>query len=212
MKQTKEILKQLESQYANIDYYNILVDKIEENVNSNPDISIESCKSLLEGLSKFIWKQIDITYDPIIADKMEFHPLVRQAVNKLGNLNEDIEVDFVNKVNKLIVSIGEVRNKRGDISHGKLSPKEYISDAQFSNLIMSITDNILYYILHCFSKVTPSKDLEYEDNPDFNLKLDVENIFGLLSYSKALFDQDIEAYKQELLAYQDSLEKEEHDS
>ncbi len=210
MKKTKEMLKQLESQYINIDYYYILVDKIEENVNSNPDISIESCKSLLEGISKFIWRQIDSNYDPEIADQMEFQPLVRQAVNKLGDLNEDIEVDFVNKVNKLIVSIGEVRNKRGDISHGKLSPKEYFSDAHFSNLIMSITDNMLYYILHCFSKVTPVKEIKYEDNTDFNSKLDTENSFGLLSYSKALFNQDIEAYKQELLAYQDSLEKEEN--
>ncbi|BBE20666.1 hypothetical protein AQPE_4860 [Aquipluma nitroreducens] len=206
MRQTKEILTQLENRYINIDYYYTIIEKIEENVNLNPDIAIESCKALLEGLSKFIWKQIDNSYDSVVADKMDFHPLVRQAVTKLGDFNEDIEVDFVNKVNKLIVSIGEVRNKRGDISHGKLSPKEYMSDAQFSNLIVNITDNMLYYILHCFSKVVLAKELEYEDNPDFNEKLDNENAFGYLSYSKALFVQDIEAYKQELLNHLDLIE------
>jgi hypothetical protein len=206
MKQTKEILNRLENQYSNIDYYYTIIEKIEENVNTNPDIAIESCKALLEGMSKFIWKQIDNSYDPMVIDKMDFQPLVKQAVSKLGEFNEDIEVDFVNKVNKLIVSIGEVRNKRGDISHGKLSPKEYISDAQFSNLVMNITDNMLYYILHCFSKVTPVKELVYEDNPDFNEKLDKENVYGFLSYSKALFDQDIEAYKQELLNNLDLVE------
>jgi hypothetical protein len=206
LKQTKDILKLLESQYSNIDYYNSIVEKIEENVDGNPDIAIESCKSLLEGMAKFIWKQIDISYDSVSVDNMGFPQLVKQAVNKLSDLNEDIEVDFVNKVNKLIVSIGEVRNKRGDISHGKLSPKEYLSDGQFSNLVMNITDNMLYYILHCFSKVKTIKELEYEDNPDFNEKLDEENPLGFLSYSKALFDQDHIDYEQRLEVYLDEKE------
>jgi hypothetical protein len=59
MKQTKNILKQLESQYFNIEYYHTIVNKIEENVDSNPDIAIESCKSLFEGLGKFIILNID---------------------------------------------------------------------------------------------------------------------------------------------------------
>lgn len=206
MKQTKDILKALESRYTNIDYYQTIIQKIEENVESHPDISIESCKALLEGLSKFIWKQIDLSYDALIADKMDFHPVVRQAMTKLADLNEDIELDFVNKVNKLIVSIGEVRNKRGDISHGKLSPKEYFSDSQFAYLVMNITDNMLYYVLHSFSKVSLIKELEYEDNPEFNEWLDSENPIGNLSYSKALFDQDPVAYEQELENYLDAKE------
>lgn len=206
MRQTKDILKLLEGRYSNIDYYQSIIQKIEENVESHPDISIESCKALLEGLSKFIWKQIDISYDALVADKMDFHPVVRQAMTKLADLNEDIELDFVNKVNKLIVSIGEVRNKRGDISHGKLSPKEYFSDSQFAQLVMNITDNMLYYILHSFSKVSVIKELEYEDNLDFNEWLDNENPFGSLSYSKALFDQDTVAYEEELQNYLETKE------
>ena len=209
MKQTRDILKQLEAEYSNIEYYNVIVDKIERNINDNPDIAIESCKALLEGLSKFVWKQVDPSYDSLVADKMDFHPLVRQSINKLAALNEDLEVDFVNKVNKLIVSIGEVRNKRGDISHGKLSPKAYFSDAHFSNLVVSITDNMLYYILHCFSQLEITKELQYEDNQEFNEKLDSENEFGFLSYSKALFEQDQVAYEQELQDYFDTKETEE---
>lgn len=211
MKQTKDILKQLEIQYSNIEYYYVIVEKIERNVDVNPDIAIESCKSLLEGLSKFIWKQIDAAYDPLIADKMDFHPLVKQMANKLSDFNEDMEVDFVNKVNKLIVSIGEVRNRRGDISHGRLSPKEYFSDTHFSNLVMNITDSMLSYILHCFSKVSVVKELEYDDNPEFNEKMDTENPFGFLSYSQALFDQDQVAYEQELQDYLDTKETAEID-
>ncbi len=211
MKQTKEILYALESRYRNIQYYQALIEKIEDNVDSNPDMSIESCKALLEGLSKFIWKQIDGSYDPLVADKMDFHPVVRQAMTKLAEYNEDIELDFVNKVNKLIVSIGEVRNKRGDISHGKLSPKEYFSDSQFSNLVMNITDNMLYYVLHSFSKVSLIKVLDYEDNPDFNEQLDSENPLGFLSYSRALFDQEPVTYQEELQNYLDIKETAEID-
>lgn len=211
MKQTATILKQLEERYNNIEYYNLLVSKIERNVNENPDIAIESCKALLEGLAKFIWNQVDSTYDSVAADKMDFHPLVRQSMNKLAELNEDIEIDFVNKVNKLIVSIGEIRNRRGDISHGKLSPKAYFSDIQFANLVVNITDNMLHYVLHCFSKVEAIKELAYEDNPDFNEKLDSENDFGYLSYSKALFEQDQVAYEQELQDYLDTQETAEID-
>lgn len=211
MKQTKDILKALESRYTNIDYYQTIIEKIEENVDSNPDISIESCKALLEGLSKFIWKQIDLSYDATVADKMDFHPVVRQAMTKLADYNEDIELDFVNKVNKLIVSIGEVRNKRGDISHGKLSPKEYFSDSQFSNLVMNITDNMLYYVLHSFSKVAIAKELEYEDHKEFNEWFDSENPLGFLSYSRALFDQEPVTYQEELQNYLDSKETAEID-
>jgi len=186
---------------------NVLL-KIEENVNTNPDIAIESSKALIEGISKFILKQIDTNYDSITIDKTDFHPLVKQAMSQLSRFNEDVEIDFINKANKLIVSIGEVRNKRGDISHGKLSPKENFSDEHFSNLVVSMTDSLLFYILNCFSNIEIQKELEYEDNPEFNEKLDIDNDFGFLSYSKALFDQDIEAYKQELLEHQDELETE----
>lgn len=211
MKQTKNILKLLEEQYRNIDYYNLIVEKIESNVNENPDIAIESCKSLLEGLSKFIWKQIDISYDAAVVDKMDFQPIVKQSLNKLATLHEDIEIDFVNKVNKLIVSIGDVRNKRGDISHGRLSPKDYFSDVNFANLVMNITDNMLYYILLCFSKVATVKEIVYDDYPDFNDKLDTENDFGYLSYSKALFEQDPTAYELELQEFLDNKEIEQAD-
>lgn len=206
MKQTKEILNQLKNQYTNIDYYNIIIEKIEENVNSNPDISIESCKSLLEGISKFILKQIDAAYDAEKINGLDFQPLVKHSMTKLSQLNQDIEIDFINKTNKLIVSIGDVRNKRGDISHGKLSPKDLFSDINFSNLVMNMTDSLMFYILNCFSKVQPVRELKYEDNPEFNENLDSSNAFGILSYSRALYDQDPVAYEEELQNYLDKKE------
>ena len=203
MKQTKEILSHLEKSYSNIDYYYTIVEKIENNVNNRPDVSIESCKSLIEGISKFIWRQLDNGYDNIRVDKKDFPDIFKKSIAMLALHSEIIEEDFVRRSCALIQAIGEIRNKRGDISHGKLSPKEILSDVHFSNLIMQMTDGLMFYILHCFSAIIVQKKLDFDDNPEFNEWLDEENSFGILKYSKALFDQDIVAYEQELINYTD---------
>jgi len=206
MKQTKEILTQLEAAYANIDYYHLIVNKIENNVSINPDISIESCKSLIEGISKFIWRQLDAGYDGVKIDKMDLPDIFKKFVIVFSSRCDFIETDFIRRSSSLIQTISEIRNKRGDISHGKLAPKGTVSDTHFSNLVMHMTDGLVYYLLNCFSRIEIQTELQFEDNPGFNAWLDEENKFGTLSYSKALFDQDIEAYKQELLSYLDLLE------
>jgi hypothetical protein len=201
MKQTKVILKTLENNYSNIDYYNLIVDKIEKNVDNNPDISIESCKSLIEGISKFILKQLDNTYDP--NKFLDLQPLFKKALASISTYNKNTEDDFTNRTCALVHLIGEIRSKRGDISHGKLAPKEFNSNSIFSKLVMDITDSLLFYVLTCFSQVQVVKVLEFKDNPEFNQWLDEENPFGNLSYSRALFDQDSVAYEQELINYKD---------
>jgi hypothetical protein len=102
--------------------------------------------------------------------------------------------------------IGNIRNDRGDISHGRLSPKPEQSDTHFSNFVMALTDSFASYLLISFSKVSITKELEYEDNIDFNEWLDNENPLGNLSYSKALFTQDQVAYEEELENYLDDKE------
>ena len=206
MKQTKEILGHLEKTYSNIDYYYLIVEKIENNVESKPDVSIESSKSLIEGVSKFIWRQLDSGYDNERVDKLDFPEIFKKSTAALAEHSAFMETVFVRRASALIQSISEIRNKRGDISHGRLSPKVILSDAHFSNLIMQMTDGLVYYLLSCFSGVEIQKELEFKDNEEFNEWLDGENRFGNLSYSKALFEQDIEAYKQELLTYLDATE------
>lgn len=204
MKLTKEVLAKLEITYKNIDYYYSIIDVIETKVEVAPDISIESCKSLIEGISKFTLRQLDIKYNSSEVDGLDFHKLFKRSISNLAIHCEDIESDFVLRSNSLIHLIGEIRNRRGDISHGKLAPKEISSDFLFSTLVMQMTDCLVYYILNCFSKIEMQKKIEYEDNQEFNEWLDESNQFGLLkSYSKALFEQDEVAYEQELLNYLD---------
>lgn len=206
MKQTKGILQKIEETHQDVDYYYSIIEIIESNVDINPDISIESCKSLMEGISKFTLKQLDRGYDCHCVDKLEFQPLFKKSLSKLAEYSDSLEQDFVVRASSLIQLIGEIRNKRGDISHGKLAPKEIYSEKLFSNLVMQITDGLVFYILNCFLSIEPRKEIQYNEFSEFNERLDEMNPIRNLSYSKALFEQDIVAYKQELSDYLESLE------
>jgi len=203
MKQLKEIINKLEKKYSDIDYYYSIIELIEKNLELNPDISIEGCKSLLEGLSKFIIKQIDSNSDSKQIDKMDFHGVFKLSIAKISNYCDFFEEDFVTRACSIIHLLGEIRNKRGDISHGKLSPKAYNSNVLFSTLVVQITDSLASYILICFSNLEFEKDLVYSDNELLNEWLDEQYPELTISYSKGLFEQDIEAYKQELFDFQD---------
>ncbi|MBL0235682.1 MAG: abortive infection family protein [Saprospiraceae bacterium] len=201
MKQTKNILKQLETQYLNIEYYHTIVEKIEENVLSNPDIAIESCKSLFEGLGKFIILNIDKSLNFNVVDNFKYKRAISKAVELLETRDPEFESDFSKKLLDVLDLIGNIRNDRGDISHGRLAPKPETSDNHFSNFVMVLTDSFASYLLISFSRMSVPKELAYEDNTEFNKWLDNENPIGNLSYSKALFDQDQVAYEEELENY-----------
>lgn len=198
MQLVKKTFDEAKKKYEDISYYEILVDKIEKNINSNPDIAIESCKSLIEGLSKFFLKELDNTYKSDDIDDLDFSPLFKKALMALSEHNQDIEVDFLNRSGSLIHSIGQLRNKRGDISHGRLSPKEQASSLQFSKLVCLITEGVVVFLLENFLLIDLSykDEINYDDNKDFNQMLDDYNPMPLisLSYSKALFDQEKETY------------------
>lgn len=201
MKQTSEILKSLESQYFNIDYYHTIVGIIEENVIVNPDIAIESCKSLFEGLGKFIILNTDNSLSFGIVDNFKFKRAISKAVELLEKKDPEFESDFSKRLLEVLDFLGNVRNDRGDISHGRLAPKPVKSDSHFSSFIMTLTDSFASYLLISFSRVSVSKELKYDDNAEFNEWFDSENPLGNLSYSKAMFDQDPVAYEQELEDY-----------
>jgi hypothetical protein len=202
MKQTKEILDQLKNEFNNIEYYNVIVKTIEENVNTNPDIAIESCKSLFEGIGKFIILSLDNSLSFDVVEKFKYKRAIAKAIELLEKRHLEFESDFSNKLIDTLEVIGNIRNDRGDVSHGRLSPKPIHSTSIFSNCIMTLTDSFVSYLLISFSKVELIKKMEYEDNPEFNEWLDENNQFGLLkSYSKALFEQDKVAYEQELIDY-----------
>jgi hypothetical protein len=209
MKSVRTLIETNSKKYEHFAYYETIIDKIEQNIISQPDICIECCKSLIEGLSKTILKNLDATISDKQLKNMDFMPLFQRAINKLAEY-EEIEFNFIDKSSKLVESIGIIRNERGDISHGRAIPKVIVSTPQLSGLIMQVTEALAFYVLEHFFRIDLSytQELKYEDNMNFNLWLDESNPIGNLSYSRALFDQDNVSYFEELLEFQTEQEEE----
>ncbi|MFD1259040.1 type I restriction endonuclease subunit R [Entomomonas asaccharolytica] len=188
------------------EYFSIIDEKIE----TSPDIAIEACKSLLEAIAKNILFRLSATYKDDTSIKLP--TLFNNATQSLCEKNDETEKDFVKRINQLIHFIGEIRNDRGIICHGRVLPLEAKSTIALAKSIKSITDGIAsYYIEHFCVIDLEYKDLiEYEDNEEFNNYLDEENPIenSKILYSKALYDYDYDAYYQELLDYQNEKQAE----
>jgi hypothetical protein len=212
-------------------YYIKMMKKAEQHLKSQPDICIEICKSLIEGVSK----TIILHYEPEIELKklnsMDMSPLTKKACQFLRQDINVIEDEFVRRVSSTVEFLGSLRNERGDISHGKQVPKPASSNDKLSTVIFQVTSGLLIYMLDGFfdaktqarlatAVVQPTQDeeeggapdlpvVEYDANPDFNSSLDQQYPYeGKLSYSFGLFSLYYEDYVIGLEEYQDSLESE----
>lgn len=203
MQLVRTLISQNNEKHEHFAYYEGIIDVIEQKIESHPDICIESCKSLIEGVSKTIIKRLDVTANDADLNKMDVMPLFKRAANKLAEYDKELEPDFINRTASLIQNFGQVRNERGDISHGRAAPKEVYSSPQFSNLVARVTEALSFYVLeHFFRLQLPDQtEILYEDNSDFNEMLDTANPLGSLSFSKALFDQDKVSYSEQLIDY-----------
>lgn len=194
---TQQLLDHLPQRFSSFDYYQIVVSKIVGNQRDNPDIAIESCKSLIEGLSKSILRHTDKSYRDSQRPTEELSPLFKKAVNAMAARGANIEESLTKSVGNFIHQLGSVRNERGDISHGKSAPKLIASSPHLAAMVIQATDGLVSFLLHelfaiDLSDFTP---LAYNDNPDFNNYLDeLYQIEGGLSYSRALFDQEQVGY------------------
>ncbi len=196
--------------YANdwLSEFNTILAEIEDNVEDEPDITIESCKSLLESIAKTILIQIDPTFSEGDATKIEFGPLMKKVKEKLVEVSSESEEVLMTSMVTLAVQYSVIRNKRGDISHGRILPKVNRSSINLAKSAKSFTDGFASYLLHLFFSLdlTYKSPLKYEDNPDFNDELDSTNPINGILYSKALYEQDFIAYEEALEEYKSLLE------
>jgi hypothetical protein len=201
----KEILQKNEGKYPDFKYYFLHISKIESNLFLNPDIAIETCKSLIEGISKSILNRIDNTFN----EKLEttgnraksVQQLFKRALEKIAEQNEKFEQGFVHSSGQIINITSEIRTERGDISHGKSAPKEISSTPQFAVMISKMTDIILGYVLEHFFQIDLSykEKLAYdsESMTSFNNWLDESVDFPIAKakYSHLLFEYDYDEYE-----------------
>lgn len=210
MELVKNIIYENTDRYNHLDYYFRIIESIEKNETSNPDISIESCKSLIEGVSKFILQYLDEANDKSQINKMDFTEVFKKSFTELSKYKE-IDTTLINRIGGVIKWLAEIRNARGDISHGKLAPKDDESSARLSSLVKHTTEGLVFYLLDNFLSLDLSykEQLKYEDNEKFNQLLDDETpLPSYISYSKALFEQDNLAYVDRLDEYNLEIEEE----
>ena len=187
-----------------LEYYGSLCDVVEKYVEEKPDVTIETCKSVIEGISKLAIHLL--TQEPLHKlNSSNFVDLFRQAFNEIRvRNNSEIEFDeiIVKRFGSAIGYLAEIRNKHGDISHGKASLKEQKNDADFAEMVIGITDSIGTYMLRKLDQLLTDYKIEYSQNEAFNQYLDdLYPMDGYVRYSRALYEQDHSAYGEQLAEY-----------
>ncbi|MDD2174974.1 abortive infection family protein [Glaesserella parasuis] len=180
------------------------ISEIENNIYRNPVLSVELCKSLSEGICKTILTDKGVS----IPDK--FPNLVSTTLSHL-NVDNHPDARHIKELSKRLGSvlhyIAEIRNDCNYASHGQdIGHKPVSSDLAL--FVTHTTNAILGFILHFYivtGDYQRGERIRYEDYKEFNDYLDEvyeSNMGKIISFSRALFDQDIEAYKEEFLEYQ----------
>ncbi|TDE43191.1 hypothetical protein E0I26_11295 [Flavobacterium rhamnosiphilum] len=178
MELTKQAIQKHKQAIDGLDGYIIIASEIEDNVTLNPDIAIEACKSLIEGLCKkalellsdeykttksvrkncdnnlpFLVKQ---AFENIYRNKFEIdihnalYKIIRSKVKIDKFINTSAEIIFEN-TKEAILKISVIRDNRGDICHGRIYPKKDESEVHLAKSIASITDGICSFMINEFS-------------------------------------------------------------
>jgi hypothetical protein len=206
-----ELIERHADENSELRYYIPIIEKAERNEEQHPDICIECCASIFQGVSKTIVNRLEpLTLD----DKAQFENesiqrQVKRALRCLAASDSLVELGFPVAVENLVRVLGELRNDRGDISHGRAVPKELQSDRSLARLVLNVTESVVRYMLASYFALKPERTFipPYDENEKFNALLDEANpIPGKLIYSRALYDQFPEDYVIQLKDYNDEVE------
>jgi hypothetical protein len=185
------------------------VQRIEAYTDDDPAFIVENSKALIESICKTILRDANEPFE----NNININQLVSKALKYLGALEQNIK--FARALITMAQAMGELRNSFGTVSHGKsideLDQESPITSAT-SQFLVSITDNLVCYILRVYHHEHPQRNeprLGYTDNDEFNAYLDELYEKVLIANneylaSEVLFNMDPTAYKAELADYKQS--------
>lgn len=209
MQTVKELIERYSGQNSEFLYYIPIIEEAERNEVEHPDITIECCSALFQGISKSIVHRLDPTCDRIAFEGETLPQQVKAAMRCLRDNDDAFEDMFVRNCETLARNIGSLRSARGDISHGRAVPKELQSDRSLARLVLNFSEAMLRYILASFFALQqqPEEEVAYDSSPDFNDFLDEQyDLGGKPLYSLALYQQYREDYFIRLQSYLDDQE------
>lgn len=194
----ESIVAGFSDEFPEFQYYLKHAKEIKGHEETHPDITIECCTSLLQGLSKSICYRLDPTIDRKAFEKGTIEYQVKTAFKLIGSASDVVEIALPQACSTVARLAGELRNMRGDISHGKAVPKEIESDASLARLALDVTEALSRYML-CHLMLLTEPKLRYEENIELNQILDdIGEPIGSTPFSLLLFTHDIDAYVFEL--------------
>ena len=197
----EKIVEAYAADYPEFEYYLKHVQEIRNNEESFPDITIECCASLLQGISKSIVYRLDPAVDrkTFEVGKLEFQ--VKEAFRMIEGASDVVEIALPRACSTVARIAGEIRNARGDISHGKAVPKELESDASLARLALDVTEALTRYLFAHLIRLD-DKEILYSEFPDLNAELDERGPrIGLTPFSRLLFEHDFAAYEDAVDRY-----------
>ncbi|MGO3719359.1 MAG: hypothetical protein ACTJGD_08500 [Mesonia hippocampi] len=208
MEKTRAVITANLSSFKEFEYYFSIIDIAEESVNEKPDVTIDCCKSLIEGVSKSILITLDSNYNKNnkLVDGVKALKLFDKAIKLISKYDQSLigkETEFLSKSRELVDIIINIRNNRGEISHGKFTPKpnEIISTSEFGLFVINLTDSIISFMLKILFQIDipKSERLVYdeEEMEAYNIWLDDSTDFPIkkAKYSQLLYENDYDEYE-----------------
>lgn len=211
MQSLKDLIERHSSEESDFRYYIPIIEEAERNEIEHPDICIECCTSLFQGVSKSIVYRIDAGCDRVAFENLSVQQQVKQALRALRQNDDVVEEAFPVAAENLARVAGTLRNTRGDISHGRATPKELQSDRSLARVVLNVSEALLRYMLASYFGMRPEIEpiIEYDAHPAFNSSLDDEYpLEGKPLYSLALYQQFYEDYRIQLAEFIDGQQTE----
>ena len=208
MEKTRAVISANIDSFKEFEYYFSIIEIAEDSVNKKPDVTIDCCKSLIEGVSKSILIRLDNNYSENnkLVDRPSAIKLFNKSIKLIAKFDNSLigkEIDFLQKSKDLVDTIINIRNDRGDISHGKFTPKpdEIISTSEFAVFVINLTDSIISFMLKILFQIdipkTSKLDYEGTEMQVYNNWLDENTDFPIkkAKYSQLLFENDYNEYE-----------------
>lgn len=211
-----EKLKQWIDRMPILSGLSVYIDLIERHQATNPNVALDAAKSLLESLAKTILTDRGISFEHDSGVKF----LVKEAVRTAKVMENISGTDSLQRIvqgfDTIANAIGTLRNRHGLISHGQDIVSCQIDHISVEFVVEAMLTTV-HFLLALHSKENcVKKRIFYEENPDFNRYIDSVNeqsgmdfsVFEIsITPSKALFYEDLEAYRERLIMFRSEKEE-----